>query len=198
VALGATAPHTHAMTFGSRVRALFVRSQASPEEIGPRIWTDTVSTADYVDASEKYQAAIMEQYKLYVEMADRISARRSTTNTFFLTLNTAVLALIGLVVRDTGTANHGLIVVALVILSIQCVAWFWLLRSYRQLSSAKFRVIGAMEERLPASPYWRAEWMALGAGRDISRYWPLTHLEQWVPPIFALAYAAAFVLMLTR
>lgn len=28
--------------------------------------------------SEKYQAALMEQYKLYVEMADRISARRGS------------------------------------------------------------------------------------------------------------------------
>jgi hypothetical protein len=43
---------------------------------------------------EKYQAAIMDQYKLYVEMADRTSARRSLMNTFFLTLNTGIFTVI--------------------------------------------------------------------------------------------------------
>ena len=39
--------------------------------------------------------ALLEQYKLYVEMADRISARRGLTNSFFLTLNTGIVALVG-------------------------------------------------------------------------------------------------------
>jgi hypothetical protein len=37
----------------------------------------------------------LEQYKIYVEMADRISARRGMTNTFFLTLNTAIFTAVG-------------------------------------------------------------------------------------------------------
>lgn len=32
---------------------------------------------------EKYQSAILEQYRLYVEMADRTSARRVLANIFF-------------------------------------------------------------------------------------------------------------------
>jgi hypothetical protein len=31
---------------------------------------------------------VLEKYKLYVEMADRVSARRGLTNSFFLALNT--------------------------------------------------------------------------------------------------------------
>ena len=49
-------------------------------------------------------------------------------------------------------------------------------------------MIGALEERLPASPYWNAEWDALGNGEDKAIYWPLTHLEQWVPCVFAVTY----------
>jgi hypothetical protein len=41
--------------------------------------------------SEQY----LELYKLAVEMADRVSARRSTANAFFLTINTALLTFIG-------------------------------------------------------------------------------------------------------
>ena len=43
---------------------------------------------------ENYKAHLLEQYKLYVEMADRISARRQTANSFFLSINTAIIALI--------------------------------------------------------------------------------------------------------
>lgn len=70
-----------------------------------------------------------------------------------------------------------------------CLAWFWLVRSYRQLNSGKFAVIGALEKRLPASPWWNGEWKALrGEERDKSTYWALTHLEIWVPLLFGFAY----------
>ena len=74
-----------------------------------------------------------------------------------------------------------------------CLAWFWLVRSYRQLNSGKYAVIGALERRLPASPYWAAEWMALGEGEDRARYSPVTHLEKWVPFLFFVAYTSALI-----
>ena len=60
-----------------------------------------------------------------------------------------------------------------VALLVQCGAWFLLVRSYRQLNSAKYIVIGVLEERLPGSPYWNAEWKALGEGKDKAKYWPI-------------------------
>jgi hypothetical protein len=48
----------------------------------------------------------------------------------------------------------------------QCFAWFYLVWSYRLLNSAKYQVVGALEERLPASPFWAAEWWALGEGTN--------------------------------
>ncbi|HEV7194867.1 MAG TPA: hypothetical protein VGN19_02915 [Pedococcus sp.] len=134
----------------------------------------------------------LEQYKLYVEMADRVSARRSLANTFFLTLNTAVFTLIGVLWKDPPRASAWLGLFPTVVLVIQCFVWFWIIRSYRQLSSGKWAVVGALEQRLPAAPS-SAEWAALGRGQDPALYWPLTHVEQWVPPLFALAYVAGFV-----
>ena len=126
-------------------------------------------------------------------MADRISARRGFANTFFLTLNTAVLTTVGVVwARPPRYANWGL-AIPLVVLLGECLTWFWLVRSYRQLNAAKYAVIGALEERLPASPYWKAEWNALGEGRARVRYWPITHLEQGVPLLFMAAYIAGFL-----
>ena len=157
------------------------------------MWNGDVRPDQYAGTDGIYRAAILEQYKLYVEMADRISARRALANTFFVTLNTAVLTLIGALWKGHPHVEGGWLVIPLVILLGLCLAWFWVVRSYRQLNAGKYAVVGALERRLPASPYWSGEWRALGEGRDRARYWPLTHLEKWVPCVFAAAYLAGFV-----
>lgn len=171
---------------------------AKIEDVRPVIWAD-VTSSPFAGANEQHQAAILDQYKIYVEMADRVSARRGLTNTFFLTLNTLVITTVGMFWKDRPNAAVGYLAIPAIALLLQCAAWFWLLRSYRQLNSAKYIVIGALEERLPASPYWRAEWKALGEGGEPERYSPLTHLEQWIPLSFALVYLAGFAIaLLTR
>jgi hypothetical protein len=148
------------------------------------------------EAATKSQGqVVLEQYKLYIEMADRVSARRALANTFFLTVNTFVFAGIGALWQDPPRAPAWLGLFPLAVLVLQCLVWFWVIRSYRQLNAAKWAVVGAMERRLPASPWWQAEWAALGKGEDPARYWPLTHVEQWVPFLFALAYVGSFLTM---
>jgi hypothetical protein len=160
------------------------------DQVRPTVWN---TPTDPGALSQSTDAAVLEQYKIYVEMADRISARRSLTNTFFLTLNTAIFAAIGAVWTGHPTFSTSLLVFPLLALIVQCGAWFFLVRSYRQLNSAKYTVIGVLEERLPASPYWKGEWKALGEGRDKAKYWPMTHLEQWIPILFAATYLASFI-----
>lgn len=166
------------------------------DPVSEALWNVKVGAGDYADPADKYQAAILEQYKTYVEMADRISARRALTNTFFLTLNTAVFTLIGVFLQVHQKAATWLLVLPLIALLGECAAWYYLVRSYRQLNTAKYQVIGTLEERLPASPYWRAEWKALGEGKDRSKYWPLTHIEQWIPILFAATYLAGYIIVL--
>ncbi|MGC5329702.1 RipA family octameric membrane protein [Micromonospora sp. DT62] len=182
-----------ALKDGTRTR--FRRRQVPISLIRDQLWTK-VGEEEYSAAGEKYRSAILEQYKLYVEMADRIGARRSLTNTFFLTVNTALSSASAIFSADYSGKVSTLAVILLMLL-VQCGAWFWILRSYRQLSSAKFRVVGALEERLPCSPYWRAEWVGVGSGKDRSLYWPLTRLEQAIPLAFGAAYVAIFVLVIT-
>ena len=175
-------------------RSVFGRRQVPVEAVRGALWTSTDATA-YEGLGEKYQAHVLEQYKLYVEMTDRFTARRSLHNTFFLTVNTGAVVVTSTLLQGVGRDRH-LLILPLAMLLIQCGAWHWILKSYRQLSSAKFRVIGAMEERLPASPYWNAEWKAVGSGRDFAIYLPITRLEQWTPVTFAAAYLAIFFLVL--
>lgn len=155
-------------------------------EVGKNLWNEKTNQV-------AGDAALLEQYKLYIELADRVSARRSAANTFFLTLNTAVFTAIGVFWQHPPTASAWLGVFPAAVLVFQCLVWFWIIRSYRQLNAAKWVVVGALEERLPASPWWRAEWKAVGEGKDPSLYWPITHVEQWVPFAFAVAYIGGFL-----
>ena len=182
------------MTDGASIAQFFrVREPATPDDVEADLWNAAVGPMQYHEPNVAYQEAILEQYKLYVEMADRISVRRGLANTFFLTLNAAVFTLIGVFWKDRPQAAPTVLIVPFFIAVALCLAWFWLVRSYRQLNSGKSAVIGALERRLPASPYWAAEWTALGKGNDRARYWSLTHIEIWVPALFGLAYFAALL-----
>jgi hypothetical protein len=170
--------------------------QQSPYErelavIRENLWNDDVRAS----AADPDREVVLEQYKLYVEMADRISNRRGLTNTFFLTLNTLVFTAFGVLWKDKppDIATEVLVLLVLVLLG-QCAAWWFIVRSYRQLNGAKFKVVGLLEERLPAAPYSNAEWTALKRGDDWRVYLPLSHVEQWIPILFAVIYALGFVL----
>lgn len=167
------------------------------EELRGALWNKNISPSSFDGNGEKYMAVILEQYKLYVEMADRVSSRRGLTNTFFLTLNTLIFTLIGVLAKDHIAQIPSAVLILLLMVALgQCAAWWTIVRSYRQLNTGKFKIVGLLEERLPASPYWKAEWTALGKGEDRRLYLPLSHLEQWVPIFFAAAYAAGFALVL--
>ncbi len=163
-------------------------------DLSDALWNEAVTASDYTGPDEKYRLAVFEQYKLCVQMADQVSARRNLANTFFLSLNSAVAAaLVAAAGGKLADASVWALLAGVLVLLAQCTAWFVIVRSYRLLNAAKFAVIGAFEERLPAFAYSRAEWSALGEGRDWRRFLPLTHVEQWVPVIFAVAYLIGFL-----
>ena len=67
-----------------RIFRKYLSAEASSvDEVRDDLWNTEINSAKYVGAEEKYRTAILEQYKIYVEMADRVSARRALANTFF-------------------------------------------------------------------------------------------------------------------
>ena len=169
---GLAAARRDGQTVAVKMATYLRTTTARLDEVVPTLWSRPVEVDKDGVTANGQQSTILEQYKIYVEMADRISARRGLTNTFFLSLNTVIATAAGVVWSNRAGVEVWYLSVPVAALLLQCAAWFWLLRSYRQLNSAKYIVIGALEERLPASPYWRAEWKALGEGRDPSRSGP--------------------------
>lgn len=161
---------------------------------------------------EDETGTLLELYKTAVEMADRVSARRAGANSFFVTLNTALAAVVGIVSAARKPPPHGTLpsfdafglcmtAAAGVVLAI---VWWALLRYYRRLSRAKWDVINRLETRLPASPF-TDEWAELHPGESATgtqpagsrltgRLWgrvkhrEATVVEQVVPFVFVLLY----------
>ena len=130
---------------------------------------------------------VLEQYQLAVEMADRVSARRATANGFFLTVQTILLAVMAIKDLDRDWVAAGGLVLA--------AAWWLLLRSYRDLSKAKWEVIQAMERQLPLQPF-TDEWLPLK--QDKVKWWRPRYAEQGfverlVPAVFGLLFLVIMI-----
>jgi hypothetical protein len=143
----------------------------------------------------------LDLYKIAVEMADRVSARRGTANAFFFTIHSALIALIGFVrpTEQKGARHPHVDAFGPIYISVGGIvlaaAWWLMLKSYRDLNRAKFAVINEMEERLPAQPF-NDEWKSLKGDpvkRWRKRYAELGTIERVVPVVFAAVYVAAIV-----
>lgn len=112
---------------------------------------------------EKLQDHLLEQYKLYVEMIDRTSARRNQMNSFYTSLLSGLLALITIVTNKDittfqNTKFQAVAFLAVALLGILlCMVWYLNIQSYKQLNSARFKVINELEQQLPFACY-NKEW----------------------------------------
>jgi hypothetical protein len=140
------------------------------------------------DYGDQYKSHLFEQYRLYVESVEKTSDRRQHANNYFITINTALISLIGLsfqikVLEDVSWVKVLLSLVGIII----CVVFWYLIRSYKQLNTGKFEVIHQIEEKLPLALY-KHEWSVLGHGKDKKVYYPFSHIELWIPWVFGLIY----------
>ena len=70
---------------------------------------------------------------------------------------------------------------------ILCYTWSRLIRSYKDLNTAKFKVVHEIETKLPLAPY-DSEWEAVGRGNAPDLYLPFTHVEKYVPWVFFILH----------
>ncbi len=143
---------------------------------------------DSNEYGDKYIEYLLEQYKIYIVSAEKISDRRQKTNEFFLGLNTALVALLGFVVTKMSQVETiSILILSSIAGMMMCYLWYRIIRSYDGLNGSKFKVIHAIEARLPLSLY-DTEWEILGRGDDKKIYWPFTKIERWIPWIFIVIY----------
>lgn len=125
---------------------------------------------------------LFELYKVIVQSSESLVGRRQGVNTFFLTMNGALLTASGLIVQNAGSlrlSGVGVFVLAATG-ALLCGAWRSLITSFGQLNAGKFKVINEMERHFSAAIY-AAEWEALERGENPKVYRSFTSREIWVP-----------------
>lgn len=146
--------------------------------------SDSVFRAPSDGYTGAYQDHLLEQYKLYVDSAARISERRTSANNYLLTVNAFLLTLFGFASSITDDRIIQIIVPLAGLLVT--ITWAALILSYRNLNTVKFQVIHEIEQRLPLALYDR-EWQ-LAQSENGRFYRPLTNIEPWIPVIFGVLY----------
>lgn len=157
---------------------------------------DKLFVTEEKEYGDKYKSHLLEQYKLCVLMADKVSSRRSLANNFFLSLNTLLITIIGILTRlgPSFTAfNFWWVVIASIAGILFCLCWHVTIRYYRELNEAKFTVINSIEKKLPVAAF-DAEWEYLTTGKKTLKYPHLTKVERWVPLVFALLYSVLMII----
>ena len=141
---------------------------------------------------ESFKSDVLEQYKLYVQSAENVSARRVTSNRYLLTINAALVALYGLQPANFGQGYWTLLIPVIGI--PVSLLWYLIIKSHADLNRVKFDVIYEFEEHLPAAMY-KYEWQLAEKGRG-KTYRTVTTIERWIPILFAVLHLALAVMII--
>lgn len=120
----------------------------------------------------------LENYKIFMESAEKNSDRRVTQNNIYLTIN---LAFISFLCTQNLDLKHNIVV--LVVGLLICIIWFLTIINYSKRNKVKFDIINEGEY----GKLYKEEW------KRISILTPLTTYEKFSSIIFELLYIALFI-----
>ena len=136
---------------------------------------------------EPKQPTTYDFYRFFVETAERATDRRESANKWMLSVNAAVSGLYGYLKAGGSVPNDGTKQLWMLAIPaagmIIAVAWAALVRSYKELNKAKFKVIDELEADLAEKPY-RREYEHYIRDRKLA----FSDIELLVPVAFFLLY----------
>ena len=135
---------------------------------------------------------LLEQYKLYVQSAENVSARRVASSHYLLALNTALVALYGFQPAGFGQ-NFWTLLVPIIGIPVSLL-WRSIIKSHADLNRVKFKVIHELEQHLPAAMF-KYEWRLAEEGQG-KAYRAVTTIERWIPILFVALHAALAIIII--
>ncbi len=90
--------------------------------------------------------ALLEQYKIAINSAEKISDRRATANNFFIALNSVLFSLNNIDKLKSFDDFFSTILLCFSILI--CLVWIRLLKHYKEMNGVKFEIINSIEQKL--------------------------------------------------
>ena len=140
-----------------------------------------------IENQKETDQLVVEQWKTCVEMANSNSEKRSNTNSIFITINTALIAILPF---SLGTKGVVLSAVGIVI----CILWIRTINNYKKLSSVKYSIINEIEKQLPIAPF-SAEWNRL---KNEENYTDLTKTERVLPVVFIILFFLSILIPVVK
>ena len=140
---------------------------------------------------DSFTLDLLEQYKLYVQSAENVSARRVASSRYLLTLNAALVALYGVQSAGFGQ-SYWTLLVPIVGIPVSLL-WYLIIKSHADLNRIKFDVIHEFEKHLPVATY-KYEWHLAEEGQG-KTYRAVTTIERWIPILFAALHVILAVMI---
>lgn len=135
-------------------------------------------------------AGLFDFYRLLIEDAGALRAARRETNNFFMTLSTGGLGAVGYLISEQ--LEPGIIALLCGAMLIVNFIWWNAITHYARLVAIKYQIIKTFEDQLPFQPT-QEEWLLFAKGK---RDKGSSHIEKFVPLLFAIGYAGfAFLLL---
>jgi hypothetical protein len=141
---------------------------------------------------ELYTEHYFQQYKLYLNSIEQISNRRAQANQYFITVNSAILVLIGLIFQYSGNYKEFLMLFLCAFGLLISLIFYKLINSYQQINTGKFEVLHKIENNLPIELY-KQEWRQLGEGKNKELYFPFSDIEKLIPIAFTIGYSLIII-----
>ena len=111
---------------------------------------------------------ITEQYKIYVTDLGNAAAQLGTTQTFYMTIVSALIAVLAFkeTIRPFQDYFAPVSIVIFILILLVCVTWLFTAQQFENLIGAKFEVLRALEHRYPGlypmfseqTQYYKAHW----------------------------------------
>lgn len=132
------------------------------------------------------------EYKFFSDGTQRLADRRQATTQVYLSVNTAIFALIAFLLRDVGVEGRLQALLTLPLFAVgvfACLAWYKLIYGYKRLISWRYDQLMAMEKTLPDSyqMYSKEQQHFFGSQSDKEEF-GFSRLEMWLPQVILVLY----------
>jgi hypothetical protein len=133
-----------------------------------------------------------DEYKFFAESTQYLSERRQAATQTYLTVNSAIFAVLAFLVKDAGFRGGGLVLVSLPLFlvgGLTCLIWYRIITQYKVLVRWRYDQLMEMERAIP-----ECHQMYLKEGEDFFQPWQgkerfgFSRLEIWLPRLFLGLY----------
>jgi len=133
-----------------------------------------------------------DEYKFFGERTQLLSERRQTATQTYLTVNTAIFAVLALLIKDIGFRGWGLVMVSLPLFLVgvlACIVWYMIIVQYKQLIGWHYEQLREIERTLSESHrIFQKEWKEFFSPRQGKERFGFSRLEVWLPRMFLGLY----------